>query len=117
MLMVMLLHYGVVVLRPPAEKLNYKILPPPPRAAGRARPLHFRVGRSPPLVVAPMGRGGVNLDAGVDALRATGRDATSLGLGGRMRKLVFTDAQFMDDAQVRAQLHTRAAHSARCGEL
>jgi len=36
--MVMLLHYGVVVLRPPAEKLNYKILPPPPRAAGRARP-------------------------------------------------------------------------------
>jgi len=64
-----------------------------------------------------MGRGGVNLDAGVDALRATGRDATSLGLGGRMRKLVFTDAQFMDDAQVRAQLHTRAAHSARCGEL
>ena len=50
-----------------------------------------------------MGRGGVNLDAGVDALRATGRDALSTGLGGRMRKLVFTDAQFMDDAQVRAQ--------------
>ena len=49
-----------------------------------------------------MGRGGVNLDAGVDALRSKPNGLSS-GLGGRMRKLVFSDANFLDDAQVRTR--------------